>query len=63
MNISEIYSFWPELEWIADPDLREKTARVWQLAFEKSVLAPVLFLSLDQVYKYLYIVYLVFIRY
>ena len=43
MNIGEIYSLWPELEWIKDSDLREKTARVWQLAFEKSVLTPVLY--------------------
>jgi putative nucleotidyltransferase with HDIG domain len=40
MNINTIYDLWPELEWISDPELREKTACVWQLAFEKSVLTP-----------------------
>ena len=40
MSNDEVVSLWPELEWISDPDLREKTTRVWQLAFEKSVLTP-----------------------
>jgi len=35
----EIKKLWPELEWISDPDLREKTARTWELALERSVLA------------------------
>jgi putative nucleotidyltransferase with HDIG domain len=35
---STILNLWPELEWIKDADLREKTARTWQLALEKSVL-------------------------
>lgn len=35
-----ILNLWPELEWIQDPDLREKTARTWELAFERSVLSP-----------------------
>ena len=43
MSNDEVVSLWPELEWISDPALREKTARVWQLAFEKSVLTPVLY--------------------
>ncbi len=30
---------WPELEWITDSSLREKTARTWERAFEKSVLS------------------------
>ena len=34
----EIQKLWPELEWIKDPGLREKTARTWELAFERSVL-------------------------
>lgn len=34
----EIKKLWPELEWINDPDLREKTARTWELALERSVL-------------------------
>jgi putative nucleotidyltransferase with HDIG domain len=34
----EIYKLWPELEWIEDPDLRDKTAKTWELALERSVL-------------------------
>lgn len=34
----EIRKLWPELEWISDPDLREKTARTWEIALERSVL-------------------------
>jgi len=34
-NIKEL---WPELEWIQDKDLRERTARTWELALQKSVL-------------------------
>jgi hypothetical protein len=30
----------PELDWIQDTDLKEKTAKTWELAFEKSVLTP-----------------------
>jgi putative nucleotidyltransferase with HDIG domain len=37
MNIKEL---WPELDWIKDEELREKTARTWELAFERSVLTP-----------------------
>jgi len=33
-----ILELWPELEWIEDKDLREKTAKVWELALQKSVL-------------------------
>jgi putative nucleotidyltransferase with HDIG domain len=35
-----VLELWPELEWIEDTVLREKTARVWELALEKSVLTP-----------------------
>ncbi len=35
----EILELWPELEWIEDPGLREKTAKTWELALEKSVLS------------------------
>ncbi len=35
MDIKEL---WPELDWIQDDDLREKTAHTWELALEKSVL-------------------------
>lgn len=34
----EIKKLWPELEWINDPELREKTARTWEVALERSVL-------------------------
>jgi len=34
----EVYELWPELDWIKDDDLREKTARVWETALERSVL-------------------------
>jgi putative nucleotidyltransferase with HDIG domain len=34
----EILNLWPELKWIQDEGLREKTARTWELALEKSVL-------------------------
>lgn len=36
MNIKEL---WPELNWIKDNELRDKTAKVWELALEKSVLS------------------------
>lgn len=35
MNIKEL---WPELDWIKNDVLREKTAKVWELALEKSAL-------------------------
>jgi putative nucleotidyltransferase with HDIG domain len=35
-----VKELWPELEWITDLALREKTAKTWQTAFEKSVLEP-----------------------
>lgn len=31
---------WPELDWIRDDELREKTARTWEIALERSVLSP-----------------------
>ena len=34
----EVLALWPELMWIGDPDLREKTAKTWEVALEKSVL-------------------------
>lgn len=36
----DIRRLWPELDWISDPDLREKTTRCWELAFERSPLEP-----------------------
>jgi len=37
---AKILALWPELEWIQDADLKEKTARTWDLALERSVLTP-----------------------
>jgi putative nucleotidyltransferase with HDIG domain len=34
----QVRSLWPELEWIKENSLREKTARTWELALERSVL-------------------------
>jgi len=34
----EIRELWPELDWIGDPELKQKTTRVWELALQKSVL-------------------------
>ena len=34
----EILNLWPELNWIKDPELREKTAKTWEIALERSVL-------------------------
>jgi putative nucleotidyltransferase with HDIG domain len=36
----KVENLWPELEWIKDKDLREKTARTWELALERSILKP-----------------------
>ncbi|MDA3906583.1 MAG: HD domain-containing protein [Bacteroidales bacterium] len=36
----EVYNLWPELNWIENTDLRNKTAKTWELALEKSVLTP-----------------------
>lgn len=37
---SEVKALWPELEWIKDGGLREKTLRTWCVAFERSPLEP-----------------------
>ena len=34
----EVLDLWPELMWIENEDLREKTARTWELALERSPL-------------------------
>jgi putative nucleotidyltransferase with HDIG domain len=36
--MESIVELWPELEWIRDPELREKTAKTWELALQRSVL-------------------------
>jgi hypothetical protein len=33
-----VKKLWPELDWIQNGELREKTARVWEIALERSVL-------------------------
>jgi putative nucleotidyltransferase with HDIG domain len=33
-------ALWPELEWIEDEDLRERVARTWTTAMERSPLSP-----------------------
>jgi len=35
-----VLGLWPEMEWIQDPDLKEKTINTWVLAFERSPLEP-----------------------
>jgi putative nucleotidyltransferase with HDIG domain len=35
-----IKKIWPELDWIRDDSLREKTAATWELALGRSVLMP-----------------------
>jgi putative nucleotidyltransferase with HDIG domain len=36
--MDSIYELWPELDWIRDEDLRQKTAATWELALRKSAL-------------------------
>ncbi|MCB2222340.1 MAG: HDIG domain-containing protein [Bacteroidetes bacterium] len=33
-----VLALWPELNWIKNDDLREKTAKTWEIALERSVL-------------------------
>lgn len=35
----EVKKLWPELEWIQDETIREKTAKTWELALSRSVLS------------------------
>jgi len=35
---SKVLELWPELNWIKDESLREKTAKTWEMALERSVL-------------------------
>jgi putative nucleotidyltransferase with HDIG domain len=35
----QVHKLWPELEWIKDKSLREKTAKTWELAIKRSVLS------------------------
>jgi putative nucleotidyltransferase with HDIG domain len=34
-----IIELWPELDWITDAELKEKTARTWEVALQRSVLS------------------------
>ena len=34
----EVLDLWPELMWIEDEELRESTAKTWELALERSPL-------------------------
>jgi len=36
----EVLNLWPELEWIQDEELKNKTAYTWELALKRSVLTP-----------------------
>ena len=36
---AQVHELWPELDWIQDDDLREATARTWELALERSPLS------------------------
>lgn len=36
----DIFELWPELNWIKNEVLKEKTAKVWELALQRSVLTP-----------------------
>jgi len=35
-----LMEIWPEIEWIQDPDLKEKVYQTWEYALENSVLTP-----------------------
>jgi putative nucleotidyltransferase with HDIG domain len=35
-----VRKLWPELDWIKDESLREKTAKTWVIALERSTLGP-----------------------
>ena len=36
----ELKEIWPEIEWIEDPELKEKVYLTWEYALEQSVLSP-----------------------
>lgn len=35
-----VKKLWPELEWIKDKSLREKTAKTWEIALKRTALTP-----------------------
>lgn len=40
MHKNDVKELWPELEWIANPKLRQQVENTWALALERSVLSP-----------------------
>lgn len=38
LDLDKVKELWPELDWIKDENLREKTAKTWMLALERSAL-------------------------
>lgn len=36
----DVKEIWPEIEWIEDPELREKVYLTWEYALQESVLSP-----------------------
>ena len=36
----DVIELWPELDWIEDDELRERVARTWELALDRSPLTP-----------------------
>lgn len=36
----EVFELWPELHWINNDDLKQQTAKTWELALVRSVLKP-----------------------
>jgi putative nucleotidyltransferase with HDIG domain len=40
LSREDVLRLWPELAWIQSPELREKTTRCWERAFELSPLKP-----------------------
>ncbi len=37
---ASLKQIWPEIEWIQDPELKEKVYQTWEYALEQSVLTP-----------------------
>lgn len=37
---ASLEQIWPEIEWIQDPELKEKVYQTWEYALEQSVLTP-----------------------
>jgi hypothetical protein len=35
-----LMQIWPEIEWVQDPELKEKVYQTWEYALEQSVLSP-----------------------